>query len=226
MLLLLCCSILVSSVTFVSAQTVAPSAPDTYVIRFPTFDMYAPTRIVVTYTYTQSYSVNVTDFGQTLHQETQTPESMEFDTAAVDVYNITFAVSYDIYVNQTVTIELFENQTGIAKTMELDMNSKGFLINMVISTSTPPTYPDTNQIVNGIKTYFANQILVLQATNNGLVNSVMDTVTVFAALTAVSFGVSIAALVFANRALVKKAKLAAFTNNKQKNSDNSGDRRQ
>lgn len=182
--------------------------------------MYAPASVVVTYTYTQSYSVHVTDLGQSLHQEISNPTSMEFETSADDIYNITFTVNYDVWVNQTVTISIFENQTGTAKTMELDMDSKGFIINMMITTSTPPTYPSTDQIVNGIKDYFTNQINLMQSSNNGLVNNIMTAVVFSSALSAISFGIAMAALLLFMRSATKKARIDSLLHPTKNNKNN------
>jgi len=205
LILLLCLSCF--STALVNAQLLSPAAPSIYPVSFPNFDMYAPAEIVVTYTYTQSYQVTVSDFGQTLHQEISTPTSMTFNTTADDVYNITFTVNYDVYVNQTVTVSLFETGLGVAKTMELGMDSKGFIINMIVSTSTPPTFPNANQIAEQISALFTNQVNVMQSSNNNVINSIMTAVVFACALSAIAIGVTVGALLLFMRGAVKKAKI-------------------
>jgi len=212
LILLLCLSCL--STALVNAQLLSPSAPSIYPVSFPNFDMYAPTEIVVTYTYTQSYQVTVSDFGQTLHQELSSPTSMTFNTTADDVYNITFAVNYDVYVNQTVTVSLFETGLGVAKTLELGMDSKGFIINMIVSTSTPPTFPNANQIAQQISALFTNQVNMLQSSNNNTINSVMTAVTFSCALSAIAIGVTVGVLLLFMRGAVKKAKIDSLLHKK------------
>ena len=221
-LLFLICATLFCSVCLVNGLEVVPSAPALYVLQFPSLNLDTPVEVVVDYTYTQSYSVKATDFGQTLHEEVSTPTSMTFNTSAVDIYNITFTVNYAVWVNQTVTVSIFESQAGVAAPSlyaleEINMDSMGFVINMIITTTMAPSFPTTSDIVNGIKYYFANQINLMQSSNNGLVNSIMTIVTFSGALSAIAFGIAIAAMVLFIRSANKKAMIDSLLHRKDKN---------
>jgi len=226
-LLLLLCISLFSSFGLVGAQLGEPSAPAMYNLQFPSLNLYTPVEVVVDYTYTQSYSVKVTDFGQTLHQEISTPTSTTFNTTAVDIYNITFTVNYDVWVNQTVTISIFESRSGQASPSlfsleEIGMDSKGFAINMIITTSTPPSFPSVTQFAEQVAGIFTNQVNMMQSSNNGLVNSIMTVVTFSAALSAISFGIAIAAMVLFLRSAAKKAKIDSLLHRNNKNNHPGG----
>ena len=179
----------------------------------PNYDLYSPVRIVVTYTYTQSYSINVTSFGQTLHEEISSPTSIEFDTSADDVYQITISVSYAVWVNQTITIAVFQNETGTeGQTIELAMDSMGFKINMLVSTSTPPSYPTQQELVSGLLDGVRNELLGQEVNQQNFLNSVSAGTIFVGALAAISFGIVIAVLILYTHNARKLAKIEAFLN--------------
>ncbi|MCL2360127.1 MAG: hypothetical protein FWC74_10335, partial [Candidatus Bathyarchaeota archaeon] len=160
----------------------APVAEEIYVFRCPTFDMYTPTRVIITYQSSADYSLTVTNYAQTEHHEYRTSgvsgyDSISFNTSSTDVYNLTFTARYAVWVRQTVTIELIEENNGRTKTISIDMNSQGFNLNMIINTITPPRYPSQEEIISGllagINTLFGNQFNQLQSGNRDLVSSIL-----------------------------------------------------
>jgi hypothetical protein len=190
----------------------APSM-DMYSINMPNYALYSPVRIVVTYTYTQSYSINVTSFGQTLHEELSSPTSIEFDTSADDVYQIAIVVSYAVWVNQTVTISVYQNSTGAeGQTIQLAMDSEGFTINMLVSTTPPPSYPTEQELVSGLLDGVKNELLGQEVNQQNFLNSVSAGTIFVGALAAIAFGVTIATLVLYAHNARKLAKIEAFLN--------------
>ena len=193
-------------------DTGAPST-NMYSINMPNYALYSPVRIVVTYTYTQSYSINVTSFGQTLHEELSSPTSIEFDTSADDVYQIAIVVSYAVWVNQTVTISVYQNSTGAeGQTIQLAMDSEGFTINMVVSTTPPPSYPTEQDLVSGLLDGVKNELLGQEVNQQNFLNSVSAGTIFVGALAAIAFGVTIATLVLYAHNARKLAKIEAFLN--------------
>jgi len=191
------------------------SAPSTnmYSINMPNYALYSPVRIVVTYTYTQSYSINVTSFGQTLHEELSSPTSIEFDTSADDVYQIAIVVSYAVWVNQTVTISVYQNSTGAeGQTIQLAMDSEGFTINMLVNTTPPPSYPTEQELVSGLLDGVKNELLGQEVNQQSFLNSVSAGTIFVGALAAIAFGVTIAILVLYAHNARKLAKIEAFLN--------------
>jgi hypothetical protein len=239
LLTLLLCSALAVTASCVKAQitqttpsptpiatptpTAVPTAPpvtdsgapsmDMYSINMPNYDLYSPVRIVVTYTYTQSYSINVTSFGQTLHEELSSPTSIEFDTSADDVYQIAIVVSYAVWVNQTVTISVYQNSTGAeGQTIQLAMDSEGFTIKMLVSTTPPPSYPTQQNLVSGLLDGVKNELLGQEVNQQNFLNSVSAGTIFVGALAAIAFGVTIATLVLYAHNARKLAKIEAFLN--------------
>ena len=193
-------------------DTGAPST-NMYSINMPNYALYSPVRIVVTYTYTQSYSINVTSFGQTLHEELSSPTSIEFDTSADDVYQIAIVVSYAVWVNQTVTISVYQNSTGAeGQTIQLAMDSEGFTINMLVSTTPPPSYPTEQELVSGLLDGVKNELLGQEVNQQNFLNSVSAGTIFVGALAAIAFGVTIATLVLYAHNARKLAKIEAFLN--------------
>jgi len=209
--------------TAIPTPTAVPTAPpvrDTgapstnmYSINMPNYALYSPVRIVVTYTYTQSYSINVTSFGQTLHEELSSPTSIEFDTSADDVYQIAIVVSYAVWVNQTVTISVYQNSTGAeGQTIQLAMDSEGFTINMLVNTTPPPSYPTEQELVSGLLDGVKNELLGQEVNQQSFLNSVSAGTIFVGALAAIAFGVTIAILVLYAHNARKLAKIEAFLN--------------
>ena len=163
-------------------------------ISLPSFPLLTPVHLVVSYAYTQNYTVSVNTYGLSLHHETSSPTSIAFDTSAVDTYRIHVSVRYGIWVNQTVTISIAENATA-AKLISFDMNSQGFDIDMLIVTSQAPSYPTADQIADNLWYRWQNVLNELQASNQNLVNSLLGSYAMNAGFSLVAFGLSMALLI-------------------------------
>ena len=163
-------------------------------ISLPSFPLWTPVHLVVSYAYTQNYTVSVNTYGLSLHHETSSPTSIAFDTSAVDTYSIHVSVRYGIWVNQTVTISIAENATA-AKLISFDMNSQGFDVDMLIVTSQAPSYPTADQIANNLWNRWQNVLNELQGSNQNLVNSLLGSYAMNAGFSFVAFGLSMALLI-------------------------------
>jgi hypothetical protein len=119
--------------------------PDVMNISFPGYELTTPVRVVVGFTYTQNYSITVKTFGQSNHNEKTSPTSIEFRTDEVDIYKLAIDVHYDVTVNQTITIGLFEGNKTL-KPIELEMNNNGFHIEMTVTAVPPLTFPSAEEI--------------------------------------------------------------------------------
>jgi len=129
----------------------ASTAQEIFSMHIPNYALNTPVRLNILYFYTQNYSLNVHSLEQTSHEETHSENppqaSVTFSSDASDVYDLHLQVRYDVWVNQTVRITLYEkNETG--KIIEFDIYSKGFNLDMSFTTSEPVTYPSTEDIVN------------------------------------------------------------------------------
>jgi hypothetical protein len=163
-------------------------------ISLPSFPLWTPVHLVVSYAYTQNYTVSVNTYGLSLHHETSSPTSIAFDTSAVDTYRIHISVRYGIWVNQTVTISIAENATA-AKLISFDMNSQGFDIDMLIVTSQAPSYPTADQIADNLWNRWQNVLNELQTSNQNLVNNLLGSYAMNAGFSFVAFGLSMALLI-------------------------------
>ena len=180
------------------APTQGPEASEIQEVSLPNYALENPTQISVTYIYTSNYSISVDTMTQIMHQELTGPTGITFTTDDSGVFNLHVKVRYDVWVNQTVLITLFEkNESG--KMIQVSMTSKGFDINMQISTSPSVSYPTTEDIVNawwqrglGMFTDFGNQFAQDR-------QAIMSTILTIAALAVIAFAVVFAMLVFVLR---------------------------
>jgi hypothetical protein len=163
-------------------------------IKLPNYNLGTPVQISVTYTYTQSYNINVSTFTQPHHQAITEPTGITFKTNEPDVYNINIQVRYDVWVNQTITLTLFEaNQTG--KMIEFSIFSKGFDINLVISAFPPQTYPTVDEISSNIWNRFRNEMQEFLIHEQRISGALTDANLFIGALAAVSFAGLMATIV-------------------------------
>ncbi len=181
-------------------------------IKLPNYALGTPVQVSVTYTYTQQYGFfkNITTLTQPLYEIMLAPTGMTFHTNEVDVYTIPLYVRYDAWVNQTITITLFEkNETG--KVIEVGMFSKGFNLELTISAYEPPPIIDVDAVSENIWNRFKNEIQALMAHEQRMTGVMNDTQLFTIGLAAVSFGGFIAILLLLARVMKKQATLEAMS---------------
>jgi len=208
LIVLLCCS-LAAPLAAVSAQTDDTRAQTIHTIRLPNMALHTPVSVAISFTFTQSYVINVTSLMQSLHQEISSPTGITFQTNDVDVFNIHIQIRYDVWVNQTITISISEeSQPG--EMIEFDMYSKGFNIDLTLSTSPAAHIPTVDEISNALWDRWQNEILQLEGHERTMVDTMSSTVVFAGALAAISFAVVIAALVIFIRQNKRVATLEAL----------------
>jgi hypothetical protein len=152
--LILICLSCMSSIGLSSAQIVPET--DIYTLSFPELQVFAPVTVTVKYLSSPTFSINGTSFGNTAHQETHASDpgsgidTMIFNASAVDTYNITFTCSYEYRVKQSVQIYISQTESGHTMIQQVDMNSRGFMFNMVISAREYPRQPSKEEMITGV----------------------------------------------------------------------------
>jgi hypothetical protein len=126
-------------------------------IDFPGYELTLPVRVVIGFTYTQNYSITVKTFGQSMHSQRTSPTSIDFVTNEVDIYQIFIDVYYDVTVNQTITIGLFEGNKTI-KPMKIAMTNNGFHIEMTVTATQPATFPSAEEISDVMWSRWRNEL--------------------------------------------------------------------
>jgi len=178
-------------------------------INLPSYELYAPARVVVSFAYTKNVSIHVSTLGSSLYKAVTSPVQVEFSTEAFDVYTITIQVLYDITVDQTVTVGLFEGGRA-AKGLEFNIASTGFTITMQLSVIEAPHYPTADEISDLMWQRWRNELDEFEAGQRDLVSKMADTVTVTGSLAVISFVVCIVLIVAVFYIHRKVAELAAW----------------
>ena len=176
------------------AMTATPRPAQALTVTVPTFELYAPAKIVISFSYTKSVVVHVTTLGQSLYKAITSPTSVEFDTEAFDVFTITVNVLYTAPVNQTVTIGLFEGGRA-AKDIEVSMNDAAITLMFKVSVVQAPSYPTATDIADAMMLRWQNQLAVFEASQRDLTNTMANTVTTVGSIAVIAFVVCLICII-------------------------------
>jgi hypothetical protein len=176
------------------AITARPRSVQATIVNIPTFELYAPAKIVISFSYTKSVVVHVTTLGQSLYKAITSPTSVEFDTESFDVFTVTVNVFYSWQVNQTVTIGFFEGGRA-AKGIEVGMNDNVLNLVFKISVVQAPSYPTADQIADAMMQRWQNQLAVFEASQRDLTNTMANTVTTVGSIAVIAFVVCLICII-------------------------------
>jgi len=172
-------------------------------IRLPTFELYAPAKIVFNFAYTKNVTVKVTLLGTSIYRTSTSPVQVAFEATNLDVYTVNIDAVYDRTVNQTITMGVFEGNRP-AKAIEFDVNADGFQVQMKVSVVEQPHFPTVQEISDALWDRWRNELLSYEAKTDLVVNKMTETMTIVGALGVIAFVVSlvsILALFHSNRTL-------------------------
>jgi len=170
-------------------------------IRLPTFELYAPAKIVLNFAYTKNVTIAVTLLGTSIYKTETSPVQVVFETSNFDIYTVNIKAVYERTVNQTLTMGVFEG-TRPAKEIEFDINADGFQVQMKISTIEAPHFPTVQEISDALWDRWRNELASYEAKTDLVVNQMTQTMTIVGALGVIGFVVSLAcimALIHSNR---------------------------
>lgn len=202
-------SLMLSLVLFTPLVQAQVEPQEVVDINLPNYALGTPVQVSVSYTYTQDYAINVSTFTQPHHQEISEPTGITFKTNEPDVYTIHIQVRYDVWVNQTITLTMFEaNQTG--QIIELSIFSKGFNLDMVISASVPPTIPTADENAEAFYRRFSGEMNELFQHEQRISGSLTDANLFIGGIAAVSFAFSLATIIALAYVMKRNAELAAL----------------
>lgn len=175
-------------------------------INFPGYELTIPVRVVIGFTYTQNYSITVKTFGQSNHNERTSPTMIEFRTDEVDIYQLVIDVRYDVTVNQTVTIGMFEGNRTL-KPMEIDMVNNGFHIGMILTATRPATFPSAEEISDLMWTRWRNELSEFEANLDTNTGNMANALAVSVGFGIIAFFVTLAIAFWISRINARVAKL-------------------
>ncbi|MEM3761056.1 MAG: hypothetical protein QXZ02_08130 [Candidatus Bathyarchaeia archaeon] len=165
----------------------------TFNFRLPSYELYAPAKIIVSFVYTNNVSTNVRTLGTSLYKITTSPVQIVFEAEAFDVYTIDVLIEYAIPVNQTVIIGLYEGGRAV-KGIEFDTSSSRICLSMHVSVVEAPTFPTAEQIADAMANWLQSYLSEYTAQQTNTINKMSETMLAVGVLAVIGFVVSIAVL--------------------------------
>lgn len=163
-------------------------------LRLPSYELYAPAQIIVSFVYTNNVSVNVRTLGTSLYKVTTSPVQVVFEAEAFDVYTIEMSLSYSLPINQTILIGLYEGGRA-TKGIEFDAEADRIEIIMKVTVIEAPRFPSAEEIANAMWGWLQSSLSEFTAQQQGLVEGMGKTMMVVGTLGVISFTVSLAVLI-------------------------------
>ena len=167
---------------------------DTFYFRLPSYELYAPAKIIVSFVYTNNVSVSVRTLGTSLYKATTSPVQAIFEAEAFDVYTIEISIAYTIPVNQTIVIGLYEGGRAV-KGIEFDTTANSIFISMKVSVVEAPKYPTAEEIAQSMWNWLQGSLSEFTAQQQELLDKMGQSMLVIGALAVIGFAVSLAVLI-------------------------------
>ncbi|MGB9774611.1 MAG: hypothetical protein ACPL4I_11410 [Bacteroidota bacterium] len=186
--------IVVLVLLWASILTLPAQGQEAAEFRVPSYELYAPARIVISFVYTNNVSVQVSTLGNSLYKAVTSPVQVEFSTEAFDVYTVNVQILYDKIVNQTITMGLFEGGRA-AKGIEFDVNASAVNVKMKVAVVEAPRFPTADEISDRMWERWRNELANFEANVNDLVAKMNSTVLTVGSLSVIAFVVCIVALI-------------------------------
>ena len=116
-----------------------------------------PAQLTINFLASQNTFDSVESIAQSDYTLTKTSSSMTFQTSAIDQFTVTYNVSYASPQSQYVTLGMW-SQGSLTNTQKFPVvDATQFTFVVILVTSTPVTYPTTDQILSGIQSRFTSQ---------------------------------------------------------------------
>jgi hypothetical protein len=162
-------------------------------MRLPSYELYAPAQIIVSFVYTNNVSVNVHTLGTSLYKVTTSPVQIVFEAEAFDVYTIDIALSYSLPVNQTIIIGLYEGGRA-TKGIEFDADADRIEMTFKVSVVEAPRYPTAEEIANAMWNWLQSSLNEFTTRQEETNRNVANMSVIIGSLAVVSFAVCIVVL--------------------------------
>ena len=167
---------------------------ETFSFRLPSYELYAPAKIIVSFVYTNNVTTNVRTLGTSLYKVTTSPVQVIFEAEAFDVYTIDILIEYSIPVNQTIIIGLYEGGRA-TKGIEFDTSASRILLTFKVSVVEAPTYPTAEDIANAMANWLQSYLSEYTAQQQTLINQMGQAMLVIGILAVIAFVVCVSVLV-------------------------------
>ena len=131
---------------------------------------YAPARIMVTYTYTNNFSVtDVSSIGKSLYKVISGPTSIEFTANDIDQYTFTVEIKYAAIVTQSIQIAVF---SGGYAPEGIQLNVKGNVVRLkfTLTVTEEPRYPSAQDVAEQVVLQVSQQLADFRRQTETIVN--------------------------------------------------------
>ena len=157
---------------------------------------YAPARIVISYAYTNNFSVSdVSAIGKPEYKIISGPTSIEFKTDDTDTFTFTVEIRYDGIVGQSIQIAVFSAGNppeGIQLNVKTDVVKLAF----TLTVAEAPKYPTGQEVAEQVVKQVSNQLLDFRQQTDRMIETQNRNIEVQWLLLISNITVSLALLIF------------------------------
>ena len=123
---------------------------------------YAPARIVITYSYTQNFSVSdVSTLGRPEYKIISGPTSMEFKTGDTDTFTFTVEIKYPAILGQSIQIAIF-SAGNPPEGIQINVKSSRVKLRFSLTVTEEPHYPSAQDVAEQVVRQVANELTLFK----------------------------------------------------------------
>ena len=157
---------------------------------------YKPARIVITYAYTNNFSVSdVSSMGKSMYKITSSPTSIEFKAEDVDRYTFTVEIKYAAVVGQSIQIAIF-SAGNPPEGMQFNVKTDVVQLQFTVTVTEEPRYPTAQEVAEQVVRQVANELMEFGQQTDEMLQMQNRNIEVQWMILAFNTGVSVGLLVF------------------------------
>jgi hypothetical protein len=119
---------------------------------------YAPARIVITYAYTNNFSVShVSSMGKSLYKIVSGPTSIEFKAEDVDRYTFTVEIEYAVVLAQSIQIAVF-SANNPPEGIQFNVKDDYVKLDFTFTVTEEPKYPSAQEVAEQVVRQVAGEL--------------------------------------------------------------------
>ena len=158
--------------------------------------VYRPARIVISYAYTNNFSVSdVSSMGKSMYKITSSPTSIEFKAEDVDRYTFTVTIKYAAVVGQSIQIAVFS--AGYPpEAIQFNVKSSVIRLKFTVTVTEEPRYPTAQEVAEHVVRQVANELSMFRRQTDETLQMQSRNIMVQWAILAFNMAVSTGLLIF------------------------------
>jgi len=119
---------------------------------------YAPARIVISYAYTNSFTVgNVSSMGRSMYKIVSSPTGIEFEGVDVDRYTFTADVGYGTVTDQLIQVAVFSADHP-PEGIQYNVRGKVVKVTVALTVEKEPKYPTAEEVAEAVVNQISTQL--------------------------------------------------------------------